>query len=303
MINGWQKISWCLALLIAILLVSNKKLRKKNKNVKQKSYLSHRRFIRYGETLSTRSYQSRSQVYAVARSVDKMKDLEAMGGHIMKMDVTSEEDIEKVVAQVIAEQGRIDVLWNNAGYGLYGPVEDLSMEKVQQQMEVNVYGVARLTKKVLPYMRAQKEGLIINTSSMGGKIYTPLGAWYHASKHAIEGFSDCLRMEVKEFGIKVVILEPGVINTGFNAGVSQNFSYESKNGAYKRLVNGYIKAMENNPTPDSNPEVISRTVLKIINARNPKTCYLVGRGGKLLVGIRRVFGDKFFDRMMLMSMR
>lgn len=110
-------------------------------------------------------------------------------------------------------------------------------------------------------------------------------------------------MEVKEFGIKVVILEPGVINTGFNAGVSQNFSYESKNGAYKRLVNGYIKAMENNPTPDSNPEVISRTVLKIINARNPKTRYLVGRGGKLLVGIRRVFGDKFFDRMMLMSMR
>ena len=237
-------------------------------------------------------------VYAVARSVDKMKDLEALGGHIMKMDVTNEEDIEKVVAQVIAEQGRIDVLWNNAGYGLYGPVEDVSMEKAQQQFEVNVYGVARLTKKVLPYMRAQKEGLIINTSSMGGKIYTSL-----ASKHAIEGFSDCLRMEVKEFGIKVVVLEPGMINTGFNATVGQNFSYESKNGAYSRLVNGYIKAMENNPTPGSNPEVISRTVLKIINARNPKTRYLVGRGGKLLVGIRRIFGDKFFDRMMLMSMR
>ena len=140
-------------------------------------------------------------VYAVARSIDKMKDLEAMGGHIMKMDVTNEEDIEKVVAKVIEEQGRIDVLWNNAGYGLYGPVEDLSMEKAQQQFEVNVYGVARLTKKVLPYMRQQKDGIIINTSSMGGKIYTPLGAWYHASKHAIEGFSDCLRMEVKEFGI------------------------------------------------------------------------------------------------------
>ena len=242
-------------------------------------------------------------VYAVARSVDKMKDLEAMGGHIMKMDVTNEEDIERVVAKVIEEQGRIDVLWNNAGYGLYGPVEDLSMEKAQQQFEVNVYGVARLTKKVLPYMRQQKDGLIINTSSMGGKIYTPLGAWYHASKHAIEGFSDCLRMEVKEFGIKVVVLEPGMINTGFNATVGQNFSYESKNGAYSRLVNGYIKAMGNNPTPGSSPEVISRTVLKIINARNPKTRYLVGRGGKLLVAIRRIFGDKFFDRMMLMSMR
>lgn len=242
-------------------------------------------------------------VYCVARSVDKMKDLEQIGGHVMKMDVTNEADIEAVVKQVIAEQGRIDVLWNNAGYGLYGPVEDLSMEKVQQQFEVNVYGVARLTKKVLPYMREKRNGLIINTSSMGGKIYTPLGAWYHASKHAIEGFSDCLRMEVKEFDINVVVLEPGVINTGFNQGVRDNFSFESQNGPYKRLVNGYIKAMENNPAPGSKPEVISRTVLKIINARNPKTRYLVGRGGKLLVGIRRIFGDKAFDTMMLASMR
>lgn len=242
-------------------------------------------------------------VYCVARSVDKMKDLEQIGGHVMKMDVTNEADIEEVVKQVIAEQGRIDVLWNNAGYGLYGPVEDLSMEKVQQQFEVNVYGVARLTKKVLPYMREKCNGLIINTSSMGGKIYTPLGAWYHASKHAIEGFSDCLRMEVKEFGIKVVMLEPGMINTGFNAAVRDDFSFESQNGPYKRLVNGYIKAMENNPAPGSKPEVISRTVLKIINARNPKTRYLVGRGGKLLVAIRRIFGDKAFDTMMLVTMR
>lgn len=242
-------------------------------------------------------------VYAVARSVDKMKDLEELGGHVLKMDVTSEEDIEKVVAQVIEEQGRIDVLWNNAGFGLYGPVEDLSMERVQQQFEVNVFGVARLTKKVLPYMREQKEGLIINTSSMGGKIYTPLGAWYHASKHAIEGYSDCLRMEVAEFGIKVVVLEPGMINTGFNATVRDNFSFESQNGPYKRLVNGYIKAMDNNPTPGSSPEVISRTILKIINSKNPKTRYLVGRGGKLLVFVRRLIGDKLYDKMMLAAMR
>lgn len=242
-------------------------------------------------------------VYCVARNVEKMQDLAVLGGHILKMDVTNEDDIEFVVKQVIEEQGRIDVLWNNAGYGLYGPVEDLSMERVQHQFEVNVYGVARLTKKVLPYMREQRSGLIINTSSMGGKIYTPLGAWYHASKHAIEGFSDCLRMEVKEFGIKVVVLEPGMINTGFNATVRDNFSFESQQGPYKRLVNGYIRAMENNPTPGSNPEVISRTVLNIIRARNPKIRYLVGRGGKLLVGIRRIVGDRLFDALMLAMMR
>lgn len=242
-------------------------------------------------------------VYAVARSVDKMQDLQAMGGHIMKMDVTHEADIEAVVKKIIEEQGRIDVLWNNAGYGLYGPVEEIPMEKAQHQMEVNLFGVARLTQKVLPYMRERHEGLIINTSSMGGKIYTPLGAWYHASKHAIEGFSDCLRMELKEFGIKVVILEPGVINTGFNAEVGERFSYESKNGPYKRLVNALIKVLENNSAPGSEPEVISRTVLKIINAKNPKTRYLVGRGAKLLVALRRIFGDKLFDKMMLTAMK
>lgn len=149
-------------------------------------------------------------------------------------------------------------------------------------------------------MREINNGLIINTSSMSGKIYTPLGAWYHASKHAIEGFSDCLRMEVKEFGIKVVVLEPGMINTGFNAGVRDNFS---QNGPYKRLVNGYIKAMENNPAPGSSPDVISRTVLKIINSKNPKTHYLVGRGAKMFVAIRRILGDKIFDSMMLAAMR
>ena len=242
-------------------------------------------------------------VYCVARSVDKMKDLEQLGGHVLKMDVTNESDIEAVVKQIIAEQGRIDVLWNNAGYGLYGPVEELSMDKVQQQFEVNVYGVARLTQKVLPYMRAKREGLIINTSSMGGKIYTPLGAWYHASKHAIEGFSDCLRMEVKEFNINVVVLEPGVINTGFNQGVRDNFSFESQNGPYKSGVNAYIKAMDNPPMKGSDPKVISNTVQKIINARRPKTRYMVGQGARFLVGLRRIFGDRAYDALMLSQMK
>lgn len=103
-------------------------------------------------------------VYCVARSVDKMQNLAKIGGHVLKMDVTDEADIESVVKQIIDEQGHIDVLWNNAGYGLYGPVEDLSMERVQNQFEVNVFGVARLTKKVLPYMRERNNGLIINTS-------------------------------------------------------------------------------------------------------------------------------------------
>ena len=242
-------------------------------------------------------------VYCVARSVDKMKDLEELGGHVMKMDVTDEENIDLVVKQIIEEQGRIDVLWNNAGYGLYGPVEEVSMERVQQQFEVNVYGVARLTQKVLPYMREKRDGLIINTSSMGGKIYTPLGAWYHASKHAIEGYSDCLRIELKAFNIKVVVLEPGVIDTGFNQGVRDNFSFKSKNGPYKEVVNAYIKAMDNPPMKGSNPKVISKTVQKIINARKPKTRYVAGQGGSFLIGLRKIFGDRVYDALMYSQMK
>lgn len=153
---------------------------------------------------------------------------------------------------------------------------------MQQQFEVNVYGVACLTKAVLPYMREKRSGLILNTSSMGEKIYTPLGAWYHATKHAIEGFSDCLRLELKEFNINVVVLEPGMINTGFTQGVQDNFSFESQIGPYKTVVNAYIKAMENPPMKGSDPKVISKTVLKIINARRPKTRYLVGQGSHFL---------------------
>lgn len=238
------------------------------------------------------------RVYCLARSVDKMQDLAEIGGQVRKMDVTNEDDIENVVKEIILKEGKIDVLWNNAGYGLYGPVEEIPMEKVQMQFEVNVYGVARLTKKVLPYMREKRNGLIINTSSMGGKIYTPLGAWYHASKHAIEGYSDCLRMEVQEFGINVVILEPGMIETGFNQGVRDNFSFESQTGPYKRVVNAYIKAMDNPPVKGSDPKVILDVIIKIINAKKPKTRYVVGRGGKLLISLRGLFGDRFYDRMM-----
>ena len=133
---------------------------------------------------------------------------------------------------------------------------------------------------------------------MGGKIYTPLGAWYHASKHAIEGYSDCLRFEVKPFGIKVVVLEPGVINTGFAKGVRDNFSFESQNGPYKKMVEAYIKAMDNNSMPGSDPSVISKTIQKIISSKKPKTRYVAGQGGRLMINMRKIFGDRIYDSLM-----
>ena len=128
-----------------------------------------------------------------------MNDILEAGGKVLELDVANNDSIKKAVDVVIKNEGRIDVLWNNAGYSVTGAVEDVSYEDAKQQFEVNLFGLAEITKAVLPQMRKQKSGTIINTSSVGGKIFSPLGAWYHASKHALEGWSDCLRIEPETF--------------------------------------------------------------------------------------------------------
>ena len=162
------------------------------------------------------------KVYTVARRIEQMQDIQTMGGFPIQMDITSEDDIQRVLDTIMQKESKIDVLWNNAGYGLYGSVEDIPIEDARKQFEVNLFGLAQMTQKVIPYMRKANGGTIINTSSMGGKMYTPMGAWYHASKHAVEGFSDCLRLELKAFNIHVVVLEPGIIITEFGDVMLQN---------------------------------------------------------------------------------
>ncbi len=237
-------------------------------------------------------------VYCAARKVEEMADLEELGGKVVRMDVTKEEDLQAVVEQILEEEKCIDVLWNNAGFGLYGPVEEIPMEKVRYQFEVNLFGLGRLTQLVLPQMRKQKSGTIINTSSMGGKMYTPLGSWYHATKHALEGFSDCLRLELKEFDIDVVLLEPGLIDTGFLAGVEQNFPQESQEGPYSRIVKGLMGGALAE-TKGSDPKVISETVQKIIESDRPKTRYVAGKMARSLMWVRKYLGDRVFDKLIL----
>lgn len=241
-------------------------------------------------------------VYCAARNIEKMKDLENIGGKVLKMDVSDLDTLENGVNKIIFEQGKIDVLWNNAGYGLYGPVEEIEIEKAKYQFDVNLFGLAKLTQLVLPYMREKKNGLIINTSSMGGKIYTPLGAWYHATKHAVEGFSDCLRLELKEFNINVVVLEPGLIDTGFAAGVEHHFAPEAMNGAYKRIVKAVLNASSGS-LKMSSPIVIANAVKKIVSSKNPKTRYLVGSMAKPLIYIRKLFGDKIYDKIIMSQVK
>lgn len=241
------------------------------------------------------------KVYTAARRIDNMQDLKAAGGFPIQMDITDEADVQKVVDTIISKEGKIDVLFNNAGYAIYGSVEETSLDDARQQFEVNIFGLANLTQKVIPYMRAAKSGTIINTSSMGGKMYTPLGAWYHATKHALEGWSDCLRLELKQFNINVVVLEPGAIATEFGDVMTEPMLKRSGKGPYSKLAHAVAKTTKNAyEKGDSSPaSVIADTVSKIVRSNKPKTRYVAGKYAKPMLFIRKYFGDRIFDRIIM----
>ena len=234
-------------------------------------------------------------VYTAARRVEKMDDLKRLGGIPLKMDVTKEDEMVAGIEQIKANHGGVDILINNAGFGQYGPMEDTPLDKARYQFEVNLFGMARLTQLVLPYMRQKKAGKIINISSMGGKIYTPLGSWYHATKHAVEGWSDCLRFELAPFGIDVIIIEPGMISTGFMDVVSGTIPSESVNGPYKEIVQSLANA--EGGMSASPPSVIANTISRAIKTNRPRTRYLVGAMARPLVNMRRLLGDRGYDWM------
>ncbi|MGX4202143.1 oxidoreductase [Bacillus velezensis] len=233
-------------------------------------------------------------VYGAARRVDKMKDLEVKGAEILAMDVTDEQSMIDGVNRIIQEQGRIDVLFNNAGYGSYGAVEDVPLDEAKRQFEVNLFGLSRLTQLVLPHMREQRSGKIINNSSMGGKVYTPLGAWYHATKHALEGYSDCLRFEVAQFGIDVVIIEPGSIESEWNDITLENVQKTSGHTAYAKMTKAFVDMSKRSPKSTS-PKVIAEIVLRAIESKKPRTRYVAGQFAKPLITLRKLVSDRMFD--------
>lgn len=236
-------------------------------------------------------------VYGATRKLDPS----ANNGDVIQieLDMTDYATLEKAVTKIIRKEGRIDVLFNNAGYGQYGSVEETNIEDAKYQFDVNLFGLARLTQLVLPHMRAQKSGTIINTSSMGGKMYTPMGAWYHATKHALEGWSDCLRLELKQFNIDVVIVEPGGIKTPWGSIAVDKLLKISGSGPYKKFARATAKRMKNTYDSKGNlssPSVIAHAVSKAINAQRPKTRYVAGKYARSLILMRKYLGDRLFDR-------
>lgn len=213
----------------------------------------------------------------------------------MKLDVTDEESMTSAVDKIIAEQGTIHILVNNAGYGSYGALEDVPLSEGKYQFEVNVFGLARLTQLVLPHMRQNSYGKIINVSSIGGKIYEPMGSWYHATKFAVEGMSDCLRLELKELGIDVIIIEPGAIKTEWGGIASQKVLEVSGNTAYKKHAQQTAKMLSTSKF-GSDSDVIAKTIEKSILARKPKARYVAGDGAAFMVFLRKISCHGFMDR-------
>ncbi|WP_281614926.1 oxidoreductase [Flammeovirga sp. SubArs3] len=240
-------------------------------------------------------------VYGAARRLDQMKDLEDAGMSIISLDLTNDASIVDCVNAIIEKEDRIDILINNAGYGSYGAVEDVPIEEAKRQFEVNMFGLARITQLVLPHMREHHYGRIVNISSMGGKIYTPLGAWYHATKHAVEGWSDCLRLEVKPFGIDVVVVEPGGIKTSWGTIAADNLKKTSGKGAYAQFANKVADGMKETYTNDSltHVDVLGGVIAKAATIEKPKTRYVKGYMAKPAIAIRKWFGDNIYDKMIM----
>jgi short-subunit dehydrogenase len=238
-------------------------------------------------------------VYGSARRVEKMNDLKQFGVHTLQMDVTNDASVQEGVKQIISEQGRIDVLVNNAGFGSYGAVEDVAIADARYQLEVNVFGAARLTQLVLPYMREKKYGRILNVSSIGGKMATPFGGWYHASKFALEGLSDSLRNEVKPFGIDVIVIEPGGIKSEWGSIAFDNLEKASTKSAYKETIDKMSTAFRGTEAKNHGPEVIAHLIKKAIEAQHPKTRYVAGYMAKPAIFMRRILSDRMMDKMIM----
>lgn len=243
-------------------------------------------------------------VYAAARRIEKMSDLQALGAIPIELDITNEHSIKGAVNLILSREKRIDVVVNNAGYGSYGALEDVPLDEARRQFDVNIFGLARLTQLVLPTMRNQKSGRIINISSMGGKFGEPHGAWYHATKFALEGLSDSLRMELKQFGIDVAIIEPGAIRTEWNQIARENLMKVSGTTAYGALAKKHVVFLEKGDGKmGSEPIVVAKAIFKAASSSRPKTRYVVGAGAKPLLFLKNILSDRMFDKLLLGLMR
>ncbi len=256
-----------------------------------------------GERTALRLHEAGFEVYAVARRLELMQGLADAGIHVFAMDVTDDESMTSGVRRIIDEQGRIDVLVNNAGYGSYGAVEDVPIDEGRRQFEVNVFGLARLTQLVTPHMRRvaaeplARRCRIVNVSSIGGKFYEPLGAWYHATKFAVEGFSDSLRHRARAVRHRRRHHRARPDPDRVERDLARQPHRDQPGGAYEHQAAKVRRAMERGDRPPtaSKPDVVAKKIVAAVLANTPRARYPVGRGAGTLVRARRLLPDAAFD--------
>jgi NAD(P)-dependent dehydrogenase (short-subunit alcohol dehydrogenase family) len=240
-------------------------------------------------------------VYATARRVDSLEPLARAGCRALQLDVTDEASMAAAVAAVEADCGAVGVLVNNAGYGQDGAIEEVPLELVRRQFETNVFGLMRMCQLVLPGMRRQHWGRIVNVSSVGGRVTFPGGGTYHASKYAVEAISDALRFEVCDFGVAVSLIEPGLIRTRFADTTIASLEHAGDSGPYadfheavsRRTEHAYNSAMSR--LAGAGPDAVARVIERAIASRRPRSRYPVTAGARLLMGMHAVLPDRAFD--------
>jgi NAD(P)-dependent dehydrogenase (short-subunit alcohol dehydrogenase family) len=257
-----------------------------------------------GEATARRLAGSGWTVYATARDADKLSDLREAGCKTLSLDVEDEDSMKAAVAEVEQAEGAVGVLVNNAGYSQSGAVESVPIDKVRKQFDTNVFGLVRLTQLVLPGMRRQGYGRIVNMSSMGGKLVFPGGGYYHATKYAVEAISDALRFEVKGFGVDVILVEPGLIVTNFGGTAAGSIDEDATpDDAYAKFNEKVVEATKNayeGPTAKLGgpPDAVAKVIEKALSAKSPRPRYTVTPSAKLLMGQRAILSDRMWDRMM-----
>jgi NAD(P)-dependent dehydrogenase (short-subunit alcohol dehydrogenase family) len=236
------------------------------------------------------------QTYGGARRVERLEQLRKEGVRPLSLDVTDEASMQGAIRLIHEEAGQIVVLVNNAGFGLYGALEDVPMSEARREIEVNLFGLARLTQMVVPEMRQARRGSIINISSVGGKFGEPFGAWYHASKYAVEGLSDSLALELAPFGVKVVTVEPGGIRSEWSDIATENLVKASGEGAYGAEANKTAQRMRDfyETRLAGSPEQVAKGVVAVLHKRRPSFRYAVGGGAKPLMLLRKLTSDRLF---------
>src|SRR5919112_605723 len=247
------------------------------------------------------------RVYATARNVEKIAPLEESGCRLLALDVTDEDSMASAVEEVEREEGAVGTLVNNAGYSQSGAVEVVPMDKVRGQFDSSVFGLVRMCQLVLPGMRRQGYGRIVNVSSMGGKLTFPGAGYYHASKHAVEALSDALRFEVAGFSVKVSVIEPGLIRTSFAQAAVGSMDDSGGEHPYAGFDEGVARATAENYDrgPVSRlagePEAVAEAIERAISARSPRSRHAVTPSAHLFMGLRRLLPDRAWDAILRTS--